>query len=265
MAKENVIVLIGKITGNPTASFFEETGTYKVGWQMEVYRRNQRTDVPHVMIYGLSEESARNIYNDLVKKKDHFIMVRGMVSTRMENEMIKCSSCGANKEVLVLYTEVIAFAPPVFLEGNYDLDALKEFANNANIIGTVCSEPYARSSTNGTSMTQYQIAVHRRFRVKEQSDRKDDYPWVKCFANIAEDSAAHLKVGSQIYITGAIQTREVTRRTTCDECQAELSYPEMVGEIVPYDIEYLTNCVFADTEKDTSDNEETKEEPVNNE
>lgn len=259
MAKENSIILIGKVVGNPTATHFKDTDTYKVGWRMEVLRRSQRRDTPHIVIYGLSEKSAHQIFDNLARNKDSFVMVRGMISTSLDQEKVLCPNCGSVKSISILHTNIIAFAPPIFLKGDYDFEELKEFANNANIIGTVCSKPFARSSTNGTAMAQFQIAVNRKFRVVEQGDTVDDYPWIKTFSKVADESLEHLKVGSQIYISGAIQTRDVVRKTLCDECKSELQYPETVSEIVPYDIEYLTNCVF-----EHDDNEENKEEKESN-
>lgn len=261
MARENIIELVGKITGNPTASYLEDYGTYKVGWRMQVYRRNQRVDTPHIVLYGLDENTAKSVYNDLAKKRESFVMVRGMISTRLENEQIKCPGCGHEQSISILHTEIIAFAPPVFLEGNYEADTLKEFANNANIIGIVCSKPYSRSSTNGTSMTQFQIVIHRKFRVKEQPEQKDDYPWVKTFASLAEDTAVHLTTGTQIYINGALQTRDVQRHAVCENCESQLTYAETVAEIVPYDVEYLSNWLLDENDIKKKEAEQAENNP----
>lgn len=244
MAKENSIILIGKIIDNPTIAYSEKYQSYKISWKMEVLRRNQRTDYPRIKIYDLNKLDAEKIIADLKSNKNAYAMVRGMISTKMNQKVIKCPSCEKEKSVLVLETDVIAFAPPVILVGNYDSENLKELSNNASIIGIVCSDPFKRNCSSGTSLTQFQIVIHRKFHVKEHPEIKDDYPWVKTFSNLADESAAHLKVGSQIYINGALQTRESQRNTVCDECKSKITYSENVAEIVPYDIEYLNNCIF---------------------
>lgn len=258
MAKENSIILIGKIMDNPTIAYSEKYQSYKISWKMEVFRRNQRTDYPRIKIYGLNKFIAERIIEDLKSNKNAYTIVRGMISTKMVQKFVKCPNCGKEKSVFILETDVIAFAPPVVLAGNYNSEELKELSNNANIIGIVCSDPFKRNCSSGTSLTQFQIVIHRKFHVKEQSERKDDYPWVKTFSNQADESAAHLKIGSQIYINGALQTRESQRNTVCDECKSKITYSENVAEIVPYNIEYLSNCVFESSLN--SNNIKTKKE-----
>lgn len=257
MARENTITLVGEVSKNPTVAVFKDIGTYKLAFNMQCLRRNDRVDEPRILVHGLDEETAQHLFQTI--RKGAYVLVRGGVATSMKPKSIRCPRCGAEEVVNTLFTDVNAYAPPVLLNGKYDMETLREVANSIHLIGAVCTEVQNRCSTNGTSMTQYQIAVNRKFHVKEQAE-KTDYPWVKSFGQQADEDAKHLHVGSQIYINGAFQTREVTRSITCSECGEQLSYQEIVGEIVPYDVEYLANCTFDEREDGNGDKSENPAE-----
>lgn len=109
----------------------------------------------------------------------------------------------------------------------------------------MCTDVIGRESGSGVSLTQYQIAINRKYRVKEHDGViKSDYPWVKSFGSQADEDLKHLRKSSQVYIAGALQTREMSRFVICENCSARLDYMESVAEIVPQDVEYLFNCVF---------------------
>jgi single-strand DNA-binding protein len=241
MARENTITLVGEVSSPITVALNKVHSTYRVSFNVKTLRRNGRTDFPRVNVFGLTEEQARKIFNEF--KIGEYVMVRGMISTKMAKKVIKCEGCGKEYESDALVTEVIAYSMPAHLNGEYEANELKEFANNLHMIGAVCSEVQSRISQSGVSMTQYQVAVNRKYHVKEKED-KTDFPWVKTFGRQAEEDEKDLKVSSQIYINGAIQTREVSKTIVCDECESVIKYVENLGEIVPQDVEYLNNCVF---------------------
>ena len=109
---------------------------------------------------------------------------------------------------------------------------------------------------NGKTAAQFQIAVNRRFRVNElERGTRTDYPWVKVFGDTADECLKRLKKSSQIYITGAFQTRDIERRIVCSKCDEKLSYSERVGEIVPNGIEFLNNCLFDKPDAEEKANE----------
>ena len=245
MARENTITLVGIVNSPIAVTFNKIHSTYRIAFNIQTLRRNGRTDYPRINVFGLSEEDARKIYEEF--KIGAFIMARGMVSTKMTQKVIKCEGCGKEHVSDALVTEVIAYSKPVLLHGEYEANELREFANNLHLIGAVCSDVQARKSPSGVSMTQYQIAVNRKYHVKEKED-KTDFPWVKTFGRQAEEDEKHLKVSSQIYINGAIQTREVSKTIVCEECESTINYVENLGEIVPQDVEYLNNCIFDEEE-----------------
>lgn len=250
MARENTITLVGEISSPLAITLNKVHDTYRIAFNIKTLRRNGRTDFPRVNVFGLSEEQARKMYETY--KIGTFCMVRGMVSTKMAQRVIKCEGCGKEYTSDALVTEVIAYSQPALLNGEYEATELKEFANNLHLIGAVCSEIQTRQNPSGVSMTQYQVAVNRKYHVKEKED-KTDFPWVKTFGRQAEEDEKHLKVSSQVYINGAIQTREVSKTIVCDECESTIKYVENLGEIVPQDVEYLNNCIFDEVEQEASE------------
>ena len=173
----------------------------------------------------------------------------GMITTKMVPKRFRCENCGVITECESLVTEVISYGRPLCLEGKYEALALAEFANNLSVIGAVCTDVIGRDSASGVSLTQYQIAINRKYRVKEHEGViKSDYPWVKSFGSQADEDLKRLRKSSKIYIAGALQTREMSRFVICENCSSRLDYTEAVAEIVPQDVEYLFNCAFDDNE-----------------
>lgn len=243
MARENSITLVGEVSKVPVVFFNEEHQNYRMAFVMKTVRRNGRIDYPHVNVYGLTEQEAKDYFK--VLQIGRFLMVRGMVTTKMVPKKFRCENCGVITECESLLTEVISYGKPVCLEGKYEALALAEFANNLSVIGAVCTDVIGREIGSGVSLTQYQIAINRKYRVKEHDGViKSDYPWVKSFGSQADEDLKHLRKSSQVYIVGALQTREMSRFVICENCSARLDYTESVAEIVPQDVEYLFNCVF---------------------
>lgn len=245
MARENTITLVGEISKTPVVFFNETHQNFRMAFSVKTIRRNGRIDYPHVNVYGLSQEEAKAYFQKL--KEGTFLMVRGMISTRLISKKFKCEKCGVISEGESFITEVICYGRPVCLEGRYEPAQLAEFANNLSIIGTVCTDITGRDSGNGVSLTQYQIAVNRKYRVAEHEGViKSDHPWVKSFGNQADEDLKRLRKSSKIYIAGALQTRELSKFLICDNCSSRIDYTESVAEIVPQDVEYLVYCNFDD-------------------
>ena len=97
----------------------------------------------------------------------------------------------------------------------------------------------------------YQIALNRKFHIKTQDvSQKSDYPWVSSFGLQAEEDHKRIQTGSQVLISGGLQTRVVYRKIQCANCNTEIQSQDIVSEIVPYSVEYLNNCIFDEKEKE---------------
>lgn len=63
-----------------------------------------------------------------------------------------------------------------------------------------------------------------------------------------------LHMNSTIYINGAIQVRNIRKRhLTCDYCHEAFTRPDTAVEIIPYNIEYIDDCIIPDTENTKGD------------
>lgn len=235
MPRENTVTLIGRIR-KPTISIIEDTGTYKLGFVMVVKRSNGRTDYPHVVVYGLTEERAREAWDRL--KEGSWAYVRGMVSTRMVQKILVCPKCSLEKVQNILITEVIAFSLPLILSGDYDASEMSDMCNNVSIMGEVCTAVRAQPKADSV---MYQVAIERRFHVVEQGSTRKDFPWVKTFGEQSRCDREHLVPSATVYVNGALQTRELMRRYVCtaEGCDGVIEYKDTSAEIISKNTEYI--------------------------
>lgn len=240
MPRENKVSLIGRIT-KPTISVIEELGTYKLSFTINVMRNNGRIDYPRVIVYGLTEEKAREAWSQM--KNGSFAIVQGMITTRLKEKEIVCPKCGTKKKLKQLITEVVSKDIPVILDNEADFDKFKNVSDDVFIMGMVVSTVQHPDP----SLTMYQIMTERPLKVAEQGSAQTDYPWIKSFGEIAEADARRLTKGSYVYIYGALQSRETSHSFLCEnsECDGVIDYKNTVSEIISRRVEYLTNCDFS--------------------
>lgn len=254
MARENSFIFFGRSVNAPVAFFNEDSKTYRLTFTVETFRRNGRKDYPTINVYSLNEGEAKEYVSRM--HDPVFIEVRGMASTKMVKKPVKCEACGNVNFVDTLQTEIISYGKPFILKEKVEPTDIVEFANVGNLIGSLCTDITRKDIVNGKTAAQFQIAVNRRFRVNElERGTRTDYPWVKVFGDTADECLKRLKKSSQIYITGAFQTRDIERRIVCSKCDEKLSYSERVGEIVPNGIEFLNNCLFDKPDAEEKANE----------
>lgn len=78
--------------------------------------------------------------------------------------------------------------------------------NNAVIMGRICEDLELRTTTSGTSVTSFTVAVDRRFQ-KQGEEKQTDFLTVVCWKNTADFVCRYFKKGSMIAVQGSIQTR----------------------------------------------------------
>ncbi len=260
MARDNSFMFFGQMTEAPVVFLNDVSKTYRVSFSLKTVRRNGRVDFPRISIYGLNEQQAREYVASL--KIGAFVVCRGMVVTRNIEKPIKCEKCGEVSKIATLFTEIITYGKPLVLKEQIDPKDIAEFANLGTVLGSVCTDIRRRDSTDGPDAAQFQVAIGRRYRIEELvDDPMTDYPWVKTFGAIATACIQRLESGSQVYITGSFQTRDIKRNVRCDHCKERLVMDERVGEIVPNGVEFLNNCLFDEEEPEDGE----KEEAVNDE
>ncbi len=259
MARENSFNFFGVVNTLSVVLFNEESKTFRVTFTLKTTRRNGREDFPKINIYSLTEEEAKEYVRLL--QENVWVQVRGMVSTKMVDKPIKCEACGEVSSIGTLQTEIITFGKPLVLSEKLDPLRVAEFANVGNVIGVVCTDLLRSDNAAGGAAAQFQIAVNRRYRVNElEKATRTDFPWVKVFGETANECLKRAHKSSQLYLTGAFQTRDVQRRVLCNACGKEMTYLERVGEVIPTGVEFLHNCNFEG--KDEVSGEESKHEEI---
>lgn len=239
MAKENLAFLVGEIQGSPIINKEKEKGKYV----LKTLRRNDKIDYPIVNV--LNPKLLEDV--ETFQEGD-FVIVKGFISTQEVRKGVICPNCQNIIKTEGTTTEVYA-VENIKIGRDYDLTRIKELSNTIIILGSLCRDVEFRMLPNtGTPSAQYQIAANRKYRVGRQRDNFTDYPWINSFGRQAEQDAKRLETGSQVLIQGGLQTRNIQKMTTCDSCEKEFKAEDFVAEIVPYSVEYLNNCRFADEE-----------------
>lgn len=254
LAKENTAFLFGVLEGSP---IINETNEEKKSatFCIKTLRRNDKIDYPVITVYepDLIERVRRFRPND-------FILVKGVLTTAEVKKGIACPHC--KKRLKTPGTTTVVIGVWVYDIGEkHNLADFKESSNTLFVLGSLCRDVEFRFlKTRTVASAQYQLAVNRKFKVKQQPNNMTDYPWVNSFGAQAEQDKKRLQTGSQVFIQGGLQTRNIQKKITCPHCEKEFSADDFVAEIVPYSVEYLNNCLFE--EKAEEGKEQKPEETV---
>ena len=81
--------------------------------------------------------------------------------------------------------------------------------NKAILAGRLTKDPELRTTTSGTTVTQFDIAVNRRG-AKEGQQTQVDFITVVAWRQTAEFITRYFKKGNAICVVGSIQTRSYT-------------------------------------------------------
>lgn len=183
--------------------------------------------------------------------QNDMLFIKGVLTTEEIIKRVKCPSC---QTMFPIEKANATYITPIFvkrIEKNVTnekaLELLKkscEISNHATIIGTLCRNPESFTSKRGKMTTNYQLAVNRKYYIKEGDPLvRTDYPWVRSFDEIAKNDAQALKVNSEVLIDGFINSRIAIRKQTCPECDCNFEWKDLtILEIIPYSVEYLRNC-----------------------
>ena len=269
MARENFVLMHGQVRGEPRITINNDGEIVKAMFTMRVLRRPTTNAEVHKgklqidcpVIYTRNPDIGRIIMS---MRAGDMVDVRGTITSRECRKSTICPECGHTnkKDGNIVYVTPIYMSVRSNADEATGLSLLKERAeisNLVNVIGNLCREPDYYVDKNNKRYAQYQLAVNRRFRIKEDhEDIKTDFPWVKTFGMQAYNDSQCLHVGSSVYISGAVQTREIERKCTCEECGETYTWKDNATEIVPYYIGYLANCNVPTTEEELTDGEETE-------
>lgn len=177
------------------------------------------------------------------------VLISGTLATNNTKILVRCPNCGHTEQI----DYMVSFINPIYAKteakkldlnsGNMELRKNAEISNRITIIGKCCMDPITHPTPKGQIITNYQLDVARKYRIKEDDEsNKHDFPFVKSYGAIATNDAKYIKKDAMVFVDGAIQTREYTRKYECPECGFESQYITSATEIIPYATEYLMNC-----------------------
>lgn len=272
MAKHNNVFLYGQVLKQPRI-IKDENGNYLRGMcAINVIRglrdfgdniTNLKYDTPVIMTGEPEKIAIMETWkvNDMVE-------VKGSITTKEINKSTICKHCGQKNVTpgnAVFVNPIYLSVRETGLTQEQGLELLRkrvEISNCATMIGTLCRNTETFVTNHGLQITQYQLAVNRKYRVKDDSaENRTDYPWVKSYGSIAEEDAKFLQMGAMVYVDGMIQTREVDRVTVCPNCGNDYHWNDNALEIVPYAVEYLQGYILPEEYERRED--EKNQEAIN--
>lgn len=74
--------------------------------------------------------------------------------------------------------------------------------NNCSLIGRLVRDPDVRTTQSGTTVARFSIAIDSGF----GDNKRTDFPSIVCFGKTAEICEKYLSKGSQVGVTGRLQT-----------------------------------------------------------
>lgn len=101
--------------------------------------------------------------------------------------------------------------------------------NKVILIGNLTKDPELTTTTSGTSVCRFTLAVSRRF-TNSEGERKTDFINIVAFKNLADNCHKFLKKGSKAAVVGNIQTRSY---------DAQDGTKRYVTEVVAEEVEFI--------------------------
>lgn len=225
-------------------------------------------------------------------KKFDAVDINGVLTTKLIKKSSFCTYCGHKNMTMGTmvyvtpnYIEYISKVEDIKDALRYISDRA-EISNTLRVIGEVMTEPKILHKTTGTPVdfTQYKLKLRRKMKIKEDDPKiGSDFPWVKSYGENAILDRFRLNKGSTVYIDGCVQTRYIKRHIICGQkrdhngqymttstgepiievdpntnkelgCGTVYDWNDQVLEIVPFAVEYLTDYI------DKNDNKEIIEQ-----
>lgn len=191
------------------------------------------------------------------------VFIKGTLATVNIQKGLTCPACQTTEKI----DGMLSYVNPIFIkaeykklsaeEGNADMRKNAEISNKITVIGKACIDPEVFYTDKGQIITNYQLDVPRKYRIKEDDEsNRHDFPFVKSYGFVADNDGRAVQKEGLVFVDGALQTREYIRKRTCPLCGNDYEYRETATEIVPYSTEYLTGC------KTMEDIEEEKRQEI---
>ncbi len=100
--------------------------------------------------------------------------------------------------------------------------------NNVTLMGRLTAAPELKTTTGGTSVTSFTLAVDRNYTPKGE-EKQTDFINIVAWRNTAEFISKYFNKGDMIAVTGEIQTRKYTdkdgnKRTAVEVVASQASF-----------------------------------------
>lgn len=259
MGKQNLAQLYARVHSLPQISLNKDTGEYYHGmFYVDVVRGKRsvgdnlhfiKHDKPLIMSKEkeILDQFKQLAVNDIVLIKGVITSISLMKTTYCECIDPETGERTQNKtRGNVLYINPIYIKKVTSYGDNKDAAVQdivdnSEISNQANVVGTLITEPKLYTTKRGIQITQYALAVNRKFLIRtDNPEYKTDWPIVKSYGEQARNDKIFLKQGAEVMIDGFLQARTVKRKTKCRCCGKIYEWEDHAMEIVPYAVEYLT-------------------------
>lgn len=252
--KENFVLLHGQVQISPKIYMNRDKVYTKAVFAVKTLRRpyHNGEQVASRLFFDCPVIFSKNA--DMITQiselsKGDMVDIRGVLTTQEVTKSTICSNCAHKNSApgnMVYVTPLYVCKREPGAGEDRGLQLLKERCEISNIvmvIGTLCRDPETYINEFNRTSVQYQIAVNRKYRIREDAPEvRTDYPWVKTYSSTAFLDSQYIKTGSSIYINGCLQTRDIQRKTVCENCGTEYVWLDTAMEIIPYSIEYLSGC-----------------------
>ena len=260
MAKHNLALLYGSLLQKPVIHISDITGeadyahcTIEVvrGYREVGDHKKIKYDNPTIMTRepSIIQEMSTWEQYDIVE-------VKGVIACKTVKKGSICKHCGERN----FFPGALVYINPIFAKKRVHLNSEdecvqflnnnREISNQVFVFGRLCRDPKKITPLEGLTVTQYQIALNRKYRIRsDPPEIRSDFPWVKSYGENAKSDRKFLHVGSEIFVDGCLQARSVQRHGTCTFCGEEYTWRDRAMEIVPYEIEYI-NHFYSEDEAD---------------
>ena len=259
MPRHNIINLYGRVVKPPILARDNTTGVCNYSMvYLDVVRglREVDDDVHYVRHdYPIIISREMNIIEVVEELKENdIVLLKGTISTKKIPKRSYCPNCKNEDGTSTENTAYgnLVYVTPIYMRKimsfNSKEEAIqhivdnREISNQIYMAGTLLKDPKFFTTKKGVQITQYPIAINRKFIIRtDDPSIRTDWPVVKSYGEQARNDKAFLKYQSEILVDGFLQARRVTRKCKCKSCNTLYTWQDNSMEIVPYEVEYLLN------------------------
>lgn len=255
MARQNLAFLVGAVMNPP--NIIKQDGRMLYGLTYINVVRSDR-DVGDGITYmrqasiPLITRSPAVLEEMATWKLYDIVEVKGVLSQSTLTKSSWCPYCGTKNSAL----GDCVYVNPIFAMYRTHCDtpdackeylaAHREISNQIYLFGVLCQKPvFVRTKRQGITYLQFPLAVNRRFRIKEDPQtKKSDYVWVKAYGkDWTEPLTRELQIGSEIYVLGSLQMRNVMRHRVCGQAYQDGKPVTIDGQpYIPYNQDTMQPC-----------------------